>query len=31
MEIIVSGARIIVDAIVDGPALTRVVEALRRC
>ena len=31
MEIIVAGARIIVDASVDGPALVRVVEALRRC
>jgi hypothetical protein len=31
MEIIVAGARVIVDASVDGPALARVVEALRRC
>lgn len=31
MEIIVAGARIIVDASVDGPALARVVEVLRRC
>ena len=31
MEIIVAGARIIVDASVDGAALARVVEALRRC
>ena len=31
MEIIVAGARIIVDASVDSSALARVVEALRRC
>ena len=30
MEIIVAGARSIVDASVDGPALARVVEVLRR-
>ena len=31
MEIIIAGARILVDASVDGAALARVVEALRRC